>query len=62
MIGPPNDGKDYKWYISGTKKPIGGLYATYHLLGEPETTVELWADPRNPGCQFCDCDLFGMVK
>ena len=21
--------------------PIGGLYATYHLLGEPETTVDL---------------------
>ncbi len=20
--------------------PIGGLYATYHLLGEPETTIE----------------------
>ena len=28
----------YKWYIL----PIGGLYATYHLLGEPETTIELW--------------------
>ena len=27
----------YKWYIL----PIGGLYATYHLLGEPETTIEL---------------------
>ena len=26
----------YKWYIL----PIGGLYATYHLLGEPETTVD----------------------
>ena len=26
----------YKWYIL----LIGGLYATYHLLGEPETTVE----------------------
>ena len=25
----------YKWYIL----PIGGLYATYHLLGEPETTI-----------------------
>ena len=20
--------------------PIGGLYATYHLLGEPETTID----------------------
>ena len=26
----------YKWYIL----PIGGLYATYHLLGEPETTIK----------------------
>ena len=26
----------YKWYIL----PIGGLFATYHLLGEPETTIE----------------------
>ncbi len=32
----PPEGKDYKWYIL----PIGGLYATYHLLGEPETTIE----------------------
>ncbi len=36
-MGPP-EGKDYyKWYIL----PIGGLYATYHLLGEPETTIDL---------------------
>ncbi len=28
----------YKWYIL----PIGGLYATYHLLGEPETTTDLY--------------------
>ena len=29
----------YKWYIL----QIGGLYATYHLLGEPETTIDsLW--------------------
>ena len=21
--------------------PSGGLYATYHLLGEPETTIDL---------------------
>ena len=26
----------YKWYIL----PIGGLYGTYHLLGEPETAIE----------------------
>ena len=25
----------YKWYIL----PIGGLYGTYHLLREPETTI-----------------------
>ena len=27
----------YKWYIL----PIGGLYATYHLLREPETTIDI---------------------
>ncbi len=27
----------YKWYIL----PIGGFYATYHLLGEPETTIDV---------------------
>ena len=27
----------YKWYIL----PTGGLYATYHLLGEPETTIDV---------------------
>ena len=26
----------YKWYIL----PIGGLYGTYHLLGETETAIE----------------------
>ena len=26
----------YKWYIL----PIEGLYATYHLLREPETTID----------------------
>ncbi len=29
-----------KWYIL----PIGGLYATYHLLGEPETTIDYVPD------------------
>ena len=33
----------YKWYIL----PIGGLYATYHLLGEPETTIE-YTSPMDP--------------
>ena len=32
----------YKWYIL----PIGGLYATYHLLGEPETTID--ENEKNP--------------
>ena len=27
----------YKWYIL----PIGGLYNTYHLLGEPETAIDI---------------------
>ena len=37
----------YKWYIL----PIGGLYATYHLLGEPETTIDFFLihhQPINP--------------
>ena len=41
----------YKWYIL----PIGGLYATYHLLGEPGTTI---------GHVFCSWAAFlgkGMV-
>ena len=25
--------------------PSGGLYATYHLLGEPETTIETFGLP-----------------
>ncbi len=33
----------YKWYIL----PIGGVYATYHLLREPETTIELLASCCN---------------
>ena len=44
VSGSPKGGRDYitpqkaiyKWYIL----PIGGLYATYHLLEEPETTIE----------------------
>ena len=31
----------YKWYIL----PIGGLYATYHLLREPETTIDVYLIP-----------------
>ena len=33
----------YKWYIL----PIGGLYATYHLLGKPETTIESTVNQKN---------------
>ena len=33
------------WYIL----PIGGLYATYHLLGEPKTTIDL-RYPQNTNC------------
>ena len=33
-------GKDCKWYLSGKKLPIGRLYLTYHLLGEPETAID----------------------
>ena len=34
----------YKWYIL----PIEGLYATYHLLGEPETTIEKFRISSGP--------------
>ena len=43
IIFHPLEGKDYKcffsymWYMLS----IGGLYATYHLLGEPETTIDI---------------------
>ncbi len=30
------------WYIL----PIGGLYAIYHLLGEPETTIDKTKSPQ----------------
>ena len=36
----------YKWYIL----PIGGLYATYHVLGEPETTIDLRKLLQSWGC------------
>ena len=39
MWAPP-EGKDYKWYISGIFLPIGRLYATYHHLREPKTTID----------------------
>ena len=37
ILHPP-EGKDYKWYISGI---YWGSDATYHLLGEPETTIDI---------------------
>ena len=42
----------YKWYIL----PIGGLYATYHLLGEPETTIE------TAGVFFLPLGIFSFRK
>ena len=40
-MGPPRFGKDYKWYISGIFAANWGMdYATYHLLREPETTID----------------------
>ena len=33
--------------------PSGGLYATYHLLGEPETTIDVLG---------FSSDLFGIVE
>ena len=43
IIYPPNEGKDYKWYIL----PIGWLYTTYHPLQEPEKSIDS-VDGRNP--------------
>ncbi len=34
--------------------PSGGLYATYHLLGEPETTIEPMTDPWDESGIFTD--------
>ena len=33
----------YKWYIL----PIGGLYATYHPLKEPEKSIDLIFCPED---------------
>ena len=35
----PNSQEKYHLYTTYIL-PIGGLYATYHLLGEPETTID----------------------
>ncbi len=35
--------------------PSGGLYATYHLLGEPETTIETWESKfENEAVRYVD--------
>ena len=39
IFDPPIGRKKYHLYITYIL-PIGGLYVTYHLLGEPETTIE----------------------
>ena len=47
-IFDPPEGKDYKWYISGIFPANWGMdYATYHLLGEPETTIDVYIHPGN---------------
>ena len=44
----------YKWYIL----PIGGLYATYHRLGEPETTIDLGLpNSHRSSCERYDCRM-----
>ena len=47
MVGKLVPVKGGRWYIIPQLAiyttyilPSGGLYATYHLLGEPETTIE----------------------
>ena len=39
IIHPSNWQEKYHLYTTYIL-PFGGLYATYHLLGEPETTIE----------------------
>ena len=36
IVHPPIGRKNTTYIL-----PSGGLYATYHLLGEPETTIDL---------------------
>ena len=43
----------YKWYIL----PIGGLYATYHLLGEPETTIDLSIPKQFRFRNYCEIQV-----
>ena len=37
IVHPPIGRKNTTYIL-----PFGGLYATYHLLGEPETTIDFW--------------------
>ena len=39
-------GSIYHLYTTYSILPSGGLYATYHLLGEPETTIEISLSPK----------------
>ena len=31
-----------RWLYTTYILPSGGLYATYHLFREPETTIDMW--------------------
>ena len=42
----------YTTYIPLIYCLLGGLYATYHLLGEPEATIEYLHPTRNTGINF----------
>ena len=41
IVHPPIWQEKYHLYTTYSPCLLGGLYATYHLLGEPETTIEL---------------------
>ena len=42
IFGPPGSARTVKWYIFVVYTANWGMdYATYHLLGEPETTIEV---------------------
>ena len=53
----------YKWYISGLYCQLVWLYGTYHLLREPETTIDLVKVVKlsfeEKGVMWMD--IFGMV-
>ena len=41
--------------------PSAGLYATYHLLGEPETTIDEIIVPNFGGLKFLTSKKFTLV-